>query len=158
MNYDFKSKIDCSFQLTENVMLEVKPYIEVSFPCSNCKRDHRTVIFRNIGARGICTPKTKCVGFPGTLKSLVLSDTESGKSACFVIEYNYTDFIDTKYQRNTQNGATWTRIHYIITCPKCIETTESTTQTNIIRPIKRVCNCGNVLYHEPDNPINIENT
>ena len=157
MDHSYKTKVICNFELGENVLLEIKPYLEVSFPCSNCKRDHRTVIFRNIGSRGICTPKGKCLGFPGIMSSLSIIGGEQSKAE-FLIEYNYSSFVDAKYKRPTKLGATWARVNYAMTCPKCMEQFEGSTQTNLGRPIQKKCSCGFVLNSENDNPFKFENT
>lgn len=159
MDYDFKSIVTCRFHTTPNVILEVKPYLEVALACANCRRDNRTVIFRNIGARGICTPKSKCIGFPGQLNSIILlsSDKERFKDVSFEIGYNFYDFTDVKYGRQASPGATWARVHYIITCPKCIEASEGSTQTNIVRPWHNYCDCGNLLFSEQENPFEFMN-
>jgi len=153
MNHQFLSKISCRFSLGENVLLEIKTFLEASFSCSNCKRNRRTVIFRHIGARGICTPKGKCLGFPGILKALEL---QGENDAVFIISYNYTEFVDSKYKTTSKPVPTWARIQYIMTCPKCMEQKASSTQTNIGRPTKIVCGCGYILATEKSDPIGFE--
>jgi len=155
MNHQYLSKIDCVFNLGKNVLLEVKPYLEVSFACSNCKRNRRTIIFRNVGARGICTPKGKCIGYPGILKSLELIQ-QSEQKAVFCISHSYTEFIDSKYKNTSKPEPTWARINYIMTCPMCMEQTEGSTQNNIVRPIETLCGCGYKLNTEKSDPISFE--
>ncbi len=152
MIHEHQSEINCRFSLSKNVLLEIKPYLEVSCACINCKRNGRTVVFRNIGARGICTPKGKCIGFPGVLNSLQLSN----EIATFKMSFNYNEFVDKKYGESSNALPSWARVHYVLTCPKCMGQTEESTQTNIVRPAKQVCNCGYVLNLENENPISFE--
>lgn len=157
MNRLYKTEIKCEFQLTENVLLKVKPYLEASFPCVNCKRAERTVVFSEIGAAGICTPRKKCSGFKGELKAFNVLDVDGSKVASYDIEYEYSIFKDLKRQKEAEPGSSWARVSYTIVCPKCGEEKEGSTQTNLVRPYRRICTCGNVLYNEPEDPIEIKN-
>ena len=157
MSFSHTTAITCCFQVSHSTRFQVKPHIDVSFACPQCQRVNRTVVFEELGQRGICTPQKKCSGFPGALTSLTVSDTEHGKKAQFLIEYDYADFYDTKLGIRAPKGASWARVRFYILCSNCKKLILGSTQTNRSRPSRTVCACGDLLLREQSDPFTFEN-
>jgi len=152
MNHQYTSEIECLVSASKNVLLEINPELEASFDCMNCRRSHRSVIFKTIGSRGICTPRKKCYGFPGILRSVSIKRDGYLYSVKYLIDFNYEQFIDLKYNTDSKLGATWARINLKLSCPKCERVTDNQTQDNLGRPRIFNCECGYLLYEEKYNP------
>jgi hypothetical protein len=72
----------------------------------------------------------------------------------YCLEYEFEPFVDAKYPgRSVSPRPTWARISFAITCP-CGQTSERSTQTNIVRPWTVRCQCGQTLFVE-DQPVPI---
>lgn len=146
--FNRRVSVSCTINAHSEVALEFSNKLELSLDCIACKRRHRTVIFQSGQPWAICTPKEKCTGFCGRLIS---SDpVDATKSITYVVAYAYLPFLDLKRGDESTGVPTWGRVSFTATCPKCHRTVSCSTQTNIVRPFSRSCECGCVLYTEID--------
>jgi hypothetical protein len=124
--------------------------LEVSLDCPVCRRCHRTVVFREGQAEGICTPTGHA--FPGRIVGKQVGRDGRVASVVYRVEYRYEPFTDAKYpdHRKPTGEPTWGRVAFEVACPSCGQSTQASTQTNIVRPWVCRCKCGCVLYTERD--------
>lgn len=144
--------VEFELQLLSAELVSVEPYLEVSLDCSDCKRRLRTVVFDSPGTHGRCTPTGH--EFKGSVSLISLR----GSGAVAHFEYEYEPFTDAKYPDEKrysgfERGApTWVRFHFLVRCLECGSTRAESIQTNLVRPRKRVCNCGTALYLDEQVP------
>ena len=95
------SKYQYLLSCTINVLPEnfdsISDYLEISIPCVNCEREHRTIVFKEVGAVGICTPREKCSGFPGRLTAKEIIPNSRSVVVNYLIDFIFEPFIDKKY-------------------------------------------------------------
>lgn len=143
----------CTLPLSEGRFVDISDELAITLPCINCLRDHRTVIFKGIGEKGVCTPKVKCSGFIGQiLDRNVIRDFNFIKIK-YTLRFDYEAFLDKKYGVKTDlHTAKWARIYFTIECMNCEELHTLSSQENLGRPWKAKCQCGKVIYEETENP------
>lgn len=131
--------------------------LEVSLDCSHCVRTDRTVIFTLGATTAECCPgsaqRTDEVHppFPGRIVTRVVRRGNGSATATYRLEYDVTRFDDAKYgpdQRPWSGYPTWARVSFVVTCPNCGSVEKASTQSNIVRPFSRSCDCGYVFFVE----------
>lgn len=153
-----------SFQYQLNVVLplgnssfsKVAEQLEISLLCMNCKRNHRTVIFKGLDQDGICTPKNKCSGFYGRLKQRNIVISINQVKLYYTIELEYEPFIDQKYQTESSFEPLWARLYFYLICPTCHKERRISTQGNLGRPRRVKCTCDTIIYQEEHNPFSFK--
>lgn len=127
--------------------------LQVSLPCMHCKRDYRTVIFESLGQKGICTPRAKCDGFPGTLVERKMNRLLDKVEIHYEIEFTYEPFKDEQLGKEPVLGKYgWARIYFSVKCAACGEEELISTQENMVRPHTHKCACGQALFTESESP------
>ncbi len=140
--------VSCMVNADPNVVVEFSNDLELSLDCIACKRRHRTVVFQLGRPWAICTPKEKCTGFCGRLVSVNYDD--SANFITYVVAYVYLPFLDVKRGDESTGVPIWGRVFFVATCPKCRRKIDCSTQTNIVRPFSKRCECDFVLYTETE--------
>jgi hypothetical protein len=143
-------------RLTGGSTLTGTDRLEVSLPCCNCRRNHRTIMFCKLGEeQGICTPTEKCRGFPGSWVDFSLDE----KRLSYQIECQYTPFTDAKNGGDSTFAMPWARINFHIRCGACGFISLKSDQTNVVRPHDILCGkCSAVVIADEVDPIAIEVT
>jgi len=54
--------LTCTLNISSTNFVEIDEKLEISIPYFRCKRNHKTITFKDINKRGICTPKNKYEG------------------------------------------------------------------------------------------------
>jgi len=142
------------FNLTcaDGELTTLEPSLEVSLDCYVCQRRLRTIVFESLGSSGRCTPTGH--EFPGVLTGV----TRSKCGGHFDFRYRYEPFMDLKYPdewryQGFQKGApTWARANFTVRCKRCRRVFIESSQSNMHRPWRRVCDCGAVLYLDVEPP------
>jgi len=149
-------EVKCRLKLQNKSTLVSQNKLEVSLPCNNCQRDHRTAIFTNTIDNGMCAPLWNCDGFDGKLiQFAILADT----TLYWQVHFNFTPFKDRKYGHNVQPTSTWARVSFKIECGGCRKISDVSTQSNFERPHESQCKyCGTRLWIEDSDPIQISVT
>lgn len=70
----------------------------------------------------------------------------------FRVRYQFASFFDEKYQQPSNATPSWGRINFGIQCPTCLKKMSAATQTNLVRPCGRKCECGTMLYVDNEPP------
>lgn len=70
----------------------------------------------------------------------------------FRVRYKFASFFDEKYQQPATATPSWGRINFGVQCPTCLKKTSAATQTNLVRPCGRKCECGTMLYVDDEPP------
>ena len=148
----FQYKLSCEFKLNPESFLNLSDQLEISLPCINCQRDYRTIIFENINENGICTPREKCVGFPGKLTNKKVIKEVNKVKINYLIDFDYHQFIDLKYNIESNFKFGWARVCFNIKCLECQKENTISTQENLERPLDKKCECGNILYKDYETP------
>jgi len=130
--------------------------LELSLPCYTCKRIQRTIVFKNIDEKGICTPPQKCNGFQGKIIDREIIKSFENVKVKFLINFNYEPFVDKKYNLKSDLNSKWGRISFYIRCDNCNNQKEVSTQENLVRPYMIKCDCGNTVYIEDKSPFTYE--
>lgn len=146
--FNRRVSVTCTINVDSNVEVEFSNELELSLDCIACKRRHRTVIFQQGQPWAICTPKEKCTGFCGRL--VAIDRNAIAKSVNYVVAYAYLPFLDMKHGDESTGLQTWGRVSFTTICPKCRVAVACSTQTNIVRPFSKSCECGFVLYTETE--------
>ena len=149
-------KLTCNFQLDPNTFVQVADELEISLPCINCQRDRRTIIFEDLDVPGICTPRKKCNGFPGKLSKREVTKTSNGVHVNYLIDFDYTPFIDRKYNMKVNFEFGWARVYFTIKCAQCDRENTISSQENLVRPWHAKCDCGNIIFKDVENPFTYE--
>lgn len=155
----YQCKLNCRININPTFFVDVDKELEIAFPCINCHRFRRTIIFRGVNKEGICTPINKCDGFFGKLISCNIIKKLDFVEIEYLIVFFYEPFIDIKYdiESDLDFESGWARISFNIKCPKC-QIEKISTQGNIVRPLNRKCKCGNIIYNEEKDPFNFKIT
>jgi hypothetical protein len=144
--------LNCDLKISPNSFVRVADELEISLPCINCQRNRRTILFKGINQKGVCTPKSKCRGFPGSIVLReVIKDTNSIKIN-YLIEFDYHPFIDLKYNIESNFKSSWARVYFTLKCSQCLEENIVSTQQNLHRPTNKYCKCGNILFKDKKVP------
>ena len=152
----FQYKLTCDFKMNPESFIKVADKLEISLPCVNCQRDHRTIIFENINKKGICTPRNKCDGFPGELiEREIIKELDSVKIH-YLIKFEYHPFIDLKYNVESSFKFGWARVYFTIKCAQCQKENTISTQENVGRPWDVKCECGSIIYQDHKSPFKYE--
>ncbi|TXN37189.1 hypothetical protein FVB32_02570 [Flagellimonas hymeniacidonis] len=150
--------LSCYFKLNPESFVKVSDQLEISLPCINCQRDHRTIIFENINEKGICTPRKKCEGFPGKLVSREIIKEADGVKVNYLIEFDYHKFTDLKYNAESNFKFGWARVYFTIKCSECQKEKTISTQENVGRPWDEKCECGNIIFQDYETPFKYQAT
>ncbi|SEM28737.1 hypothetical protein SAMN04487910_4631 [Aquimarina amphilecti] len=148
----YQYRLKCEFKVDPESFISVADELEISIPCINCQRDHRTIVFENITEKGICTPRKKCNGFPGKLTSRELIKKSDHIQVNYLIDFEYEPFIDQKYNVKSNFKFGWTRVYFTLNCSNCEKENTISTQENVGRPWDVKCDCGNVIYKDHKSP------
>jgi hypothetical protein len=149
---DRKAEILTILPVNKGVEIIFGDKLEVSIDCFQCQRKRRTVIFKVGDKLGVCTPTNH--SFNGQITENSFQHSGNTFSARYEITYEYEEFTDKKYPDDmnyyglSKGIPTWARVNFLVKCPKCNRTRESSTQNNIVRPFSQYCDCGFILYSE----------
>jgi hypothetical protein len=151
----YQTEIVVAVVLSKNVeRIEFNKNILVMLDCFECNCSGRSVLLSSNQNDSYCTPtKHKFNGSVtkfkvGDRKKIQLLSSKSIVHASYVIEYEFNEFIDAKYQnREVSPEPRWGRCSFTISC-KCGVRSEHSIQNNIVRPWNEICICGRVLYYE----------
>lgn len=149
-------KLTFDLKINPESFITVADKLEISLPCINCQRDHRTIIFEDINKTGICTPREKCSGFKGSLIKREIIKESDGIKTNYLIEFDYQPFIDLKYKRESNFNFGWARVYFSIKCHKCQKENSISTQENLVRPLNVQCQCGNIIFRDEKKPFQYE--
>ena len=144
--------VRASLEFVADAQVAFDETLEVSLDCHVCRRRCRTVIFRPGASDGICTPTRHA--FPGRILNVESRAEGNAHIAIFLFRYEHEPFRDAKYPDEQRYGTkelgapTWARVSFSVTCPGCGTRSEHSTQTNLVRPWRCICNCGRPLYAE----------
>ena len=152
----FQYKLSCDIKINPESFIKVADELEISLPCVNCQRNHRTIIFENINQKGICTPRNKCEGFPGKLINRELLKESDRVKINYLIEFEYHQFTDLKYKVESSFKFGWARVCFTIKCLQCQKENTMSTQENLTRPWDVKCECGNTIFKEYKTPFKYE--
>lgn len=160
MNFNFY--LSCNLNIPPKRFVRALDKLEVRLPCINCKRMNRTIIFEELGAKGICTPRKKCNGFSGYFTKMDVEENLNSVQIHFKIEFLYQNFFDSQYKSlcfldlgGFSSSPNWARISFILKCENCEKELKITTQENKVRPPKFIrdeCNCRALQYIENVSP------
>jgi hypothetical protein len=149
----YQYSLTCTLNINPAHFECVADELEVSLPCINCERDHRTIIFKGIETQGICTPRNKCTGFLGQLTSREVSKNTNEVLIKYIVEFDFKPFYDKKHNiKANLPEFGWGRVHFTLKCDKCGSQNELSTQDNLGRPWQQKCACGNIVYQEKEQP------
>ena len=144
--------VEMALEFSRGVSANFNKCLEVSLDCGVCERQHRTVIFGEIGGVPVCTPTRH--DFPGEL--LRVRPTKTG--SIFEFQYRFEPFNDSKYPDEAryaefEHGApTWARASFSVTCSKCGSEKACSIQSNTVRPWVEHCSCGGELFKDNQPP------
>lgn len=145
-----KHKAKIIFETRELANIKLLENLAVALPCGYCQRNRRTV-WLALNKDGVCSPgSAKRPGkhpSHGQVTSLDIERSDGLLKATYHIEYEAPIFEDTKYGGFNPKPS-WGRIYFELTCNGCGKTQKSTTQSNLVRPHSRGCECGSKLYEE----------
>lgn len=164
-----KIQVETTFQmLAGQLVLKTKPHLEVSLDCAVCQKRARTVVMGlSSQIRGeiaeysaapaapkaaICTPTGH--DFPARL---VQHETITGTETVtlrYCFEYDYSAFNATagSLRGDSSPLPRWARVSFLLRCPTCEVSMESSTQTNLGRPYDQGCHCGLPLLRSCSPP------
>lgn len=142
---------EATLQLRSAELLAAGTPVEISLDCSSCRRRLRTVVFAEVGAKGICTPTGH--QFEGQLHALNVI----GATIRAEFQYEFEPFEDAKYgdarYQGFEAGApTWARVTFQLRCSACGREGWGSTQSNLVRPWSAACRCGAPLYDDVREP------
>lgn len=152
----FQYKLSCYLKINPADFIKVFDELELSLPCVNCQRDHRTIIFENVNKKGVCTPRKKCEGFPGKLISKQIITKSDGVKINYLIVFDYQKFIDLKYRIESNFNFGWARVYFSVKCCQCKKENTISTQENLGRPLDVKCECGAILFKDHETPFKYE--
>lgn len=148
--------ISINLSLNRGVLATAGEEIEISLDCLDCQRKMRTVVFRYRMSHGVCFPSQHL--FRGTMLEKQQMEHERRFRATYKVEYQYEPFVDAKYPDRlpyyglSEGIPTWARVHLITRCPECEKVISGTTQSNMVRPRAKECDCGYKLYTDEAPP------
>ena len=148
--------ITVDLPLNEGVISIAGEKIEVSLDCPDCQRKRRTVVFQEGESHGICMPKRHW--FRGVILSKRQREVPYHFYVEYEVEYQYEPFIDAKYPDKlpyygpSEGIPTWARVSFILTCPRCQASAWNSTQSNLVRPHTKTCDCGYDLLTDDAPP------
>lgn len=150
----YQYTLDCYFPIAPANYLGIMSRLEMTIPCINCQRYNRTILFKGLDTPGICTPSSKCSGFPGRWTKALIKELEEAIILRYIVEFEYEPFIDLKHKKpsNLDQGH-WARITLRYKCEACGKTKRYFTQDNLGRPRILTCSCGHEKCMEPENPL-----
>jgi len=154
----YQYKLTCNLKINPDTFLAVADNLEISLPCINCQRNHRTIIFESINNNGVCTPRAKCNGFLGNLISIEILKEKDKIKINYLIEFDYQPFFDLKYKVESDFKFGWARIYFFVKCSQCQTEKKIYTQENISRPRIEKCECGNILFKDEKSPFKYKAT
>ena len=131
------------------------PKVEVSLACHGCCRADRTIV---LSESAPAEHFGKAVGydghpFDGRVVSFSSERAADLITARYRLSYDFEPFTDAKYpDQRVSPQPTWGRIHFTIRCT-CGRSVETSTQTNLVRPRRVCCQCGQTLLTEDEQVI-----
>jgi len=143
--------------------------LEVSLDCHVCGRGHRTIVMSTTGepATYPLTPEhsytvnnhgllAKCTPtgheYPGQMESVAVL-SKPHVAIQIVFNCDFEPFVDLKHGTEAKDECTWARISFSAQCPQCGKAGRQSTQTNLGRPHRTSCSCGNLLYDDIGAPL-----
>jgi hypothetical protein len=128
--------------------------IEVSLDCFICVRRNRTMILRCGSGVAVCFKHRH--SFRARILDKHQADVGGCATGTYRIEYGFNPFVDVKDGRTADPLPKWARVGFSIRCPKCHQRSETSTQTNTVRPWGKTCSCGLRLFTEAEAMPRIE--
>jgi hypothetical protein len=155
----YTSTLTVPLQISKGAAITFSPVVEVSLACHGCCRANRTIFlsesapaehFGNINYDGH-TFDGRIVGFSSDRAPA--GDDADLITARYCLNYDFQPFTDAKYpERQVSPHPTWGRIHFTIRCT-CDRSVEGSTQSNLVRPRRVRCQCGQILLSEYEQVI-----
>lgn len=146
-----KLKIDVPIQISDSVTdITFSDSVMVSLDCSGCSRCNRSVVVSEFDYLSYCMPTKH--RFNGKILKCSSSKSEVSNTVTghYLIEYEFTDFEDSKYpDRVPKKGSNWARVRFTMRC-KCGVNVTYETQNNNVRPFEILCECGTMLATETE--------
>lgn len=131
------------------VVVEFAEGLMLMLDCHVCQRTRRSVIIRPGDEPAFCTPTRH--DFPARLLAKAEKREGGIREVVYTVAYESEPFQDAKYpQRTLDEEVRWGRVSFQVTCPRCSQVKEASTQNNIVRPWICFCKCGEMLYEERD--------
>lgn len=134
--------------------------VEVSLACQRCCRADRTIV---LSESSPAAHFGRALGYDGhAFDGCILafgSDTAPSEhdtdlvTVRYELTYDFQPFTDAKYpERRVSPQPTWGRVHMQVVC-LCGRSIDTYTQTNLVRPRRVQCPCGQLLMREDEQVI-----
>jgi hypothetical protein len=153
----YTSTLTVPLQISKGAAATFLPWVEVSLACSGGRRADRTIILReNVPAEHFGGDVDH--SFDGRVASCNSNRASAGDdvdlvTAQYRLSYDFQPFTDAKYpDRKVSPQPIWGRIHFTLGCV-CGQSTETSTQTNLVRPRRVHSHCGQILLVEHEQVI-----
>jgi hypothetical protein len=156
----YTSTLTVPLQVSKGAAVTFSPLVEASLACHGCCRADRTIILSDSAPAEHFGPAIGYDGHPfyGRVVNFS-SDTTSHDhdadliTARFRLSYDFQPFTDAKYpERAVSPQPTWGRVRFTIRCT-CGRSVETYTQTNLVRPRRVRCECGQILLVEHEQVV-----